>query len=74
MKNKTTFLIAAIAVLFMASCKKESRCYTCGIDQYSPIYNMWASTGRLEDFCGTEKELKAYQAYKLKQNIRLNCR
>lgn len=67
------YIITLTLSTALLSCKKESKCRTCGIDQYSSTYGIWIATAKMEDFCGTDKELKEYKEMKLKQNIKIKC-
>lgn len=67
--KKLIFIFAVLAI----SCKKESKCHTCLIKKYNAQYKEYYSTGKVEDFCGTAKELKQYQDHKLSQNLKLEC-
>lgn len=58
----------------MLGCKKENKCRTCGIEQWNSTYNQYIKTSKMQEFCGTEKEFKAYQEQKKSQGTNLyNC-
>jgi len=66
-------ILVALALITQTSCTKPSKCYTCAQDVYSYAHEQYFTSKDMVDFCGTEKEYKAFVEGKKSQKIIVRC-